>query len=178
MSVSSATEGLDVSFMALALRSCMGAGNQAKHGENGHNGGGAIAEEGEGQTDNGHNTDAHAHIDHNLEHQRGTRTEANQTAHIVLTSDTYVEAPGNHSQFQAHNEDTSEESQFLTDGGEDVVRMLGIEVTALGTVTVEQTLSGQTAAGQGLQVDFGVITLVDTLGSMVGSKRMRIRFLW
>ena len=41
--------------------------------------------------------------------------------------------------------------------------MLSIQVAALGTVTVEETLSGETTAGKGLEVDLGVVTFVDTL---------------
>jgi len=91
-------EGLHISLVALALRSGMGARHKPQHGENSHDGRSTVAEEGQGQTDNGHNTDAHADVDHHLEHQSGTCTEANQTAHIVLTFHTHIEAPGNNRQ--------------------------------------------------------------------------------
>ena len=40
--------------------------------------------------------------------------------------------------------------------------MLGKQTAALGTVAVEQTLSGQTAAGQGQQVDLVVVAFINT----------------
>ena len=43
------------------------AGNQTQHGVNGNDGAAAVADEGQGQADNGHNADAHAHIDDHLE---------------------------------------------------------------------------------------------------------------
>ena len=142
----------------------MSAGYQSQHGEDGHTGGSAVAEEGEGQTDNGHNTDAHADVDHHLEHQSGACAKADQTAHIVLAADANVDAPGNDEQLQDHDEHTTEEAQLLADGGENVVGVLGVQVAALGTVAVEQTLAGETAAGKGLEIDLTVITFVDTLG--------------
>ena len=123
--------------MALALRSGVGAGHKPQHGEDGHDGRSTVAEERQGQTDNGHDTDAHADVDHYLEHQGRACAEADQTAHIILAAHTHIEAPGDDSQLQTHDEHTAEETQLLADGGEDIVRMLGIQVAALGTVAVE-----------------------------------------
>ena len=155
--------GLNVSFMALGGWSRVGAGHQTKHGENGHDGRSAVAEERQGQADNGHNADAHADVDHNLEHQCGSSAEAYQSAHVVLAADADDDAPGNDGQLQCHDQYAAQEAQLLTHGGEDVVRMLGKQVTTLGTVAVEQTLSRQTAAGQGLEVDLTVVTGANAL---------------
>ena len=150
--------------MAQAFRSGIGTRHKAKHGVDGNDRGTAVADQGQGQTDNGHNTDAHAHVDHNLEDQSGCGAEADHPAHIVLAPDAHVEAPGDDGQFQQHDQHAAEEAQLLTHGGEDVVRMLGEEGSALGTVAVEQPLTRQTAAGEGEQVDLGVVPLVDAQG--------------
>ena len=42
--------------------------------------------------------------------------------------------------------------------------MLGKQIAALGTVAVEQPLTGQAAAGEGQQIDLGVIPGADALG--------------
>ena len=156
--------GLDIALVALGLGSGVRAGNQTQHAINGNDGRCAVADEGQGQTDNGHNADAHAHIDHHLEDQRRSSTEADQTAGIVGGLDGHIDAAANNGQLQQQDQHAAEEAQLLTDGGEDVVRMLGEEVAALGTVAVEQALAGKAAAGKGLEVDLGVVTFVDTLG--------------
>ena len=107
---------LYIPFVAEGRRSRVGAGDQSQHGENGNAGRCTIAEERQSQTDNGHNADAHADVDHNLEHQCGACAEADQTTHIILAADTHIEAPGNDGQFQNHNENTAEETQFFADG--------------------------------------------------------------
>ena len=157
--------------MALTLRSCMGAGYQTQHGEDGHDGRCTVAEERQGQTDNGHNTDAHAYIDHHLEHQCRACTEADQTAHVILAFHTNIKAPGNDRQLQAHDEHTAQKAQFFAHGGEDIVRMLGVQVAALGTVAVEQALASETTTGKGLEVDFGMVSFIDTLGINGGVKQ-------
>ena len=150
--------------MAQRLRSGMGAGHKSQHAENRNHGGGAIADEGQGQADNRHNTDAHTDIDDDLEHQRGSCTEAHQTADVILAPHTHPDTPGDDGKFQDHDQNTAEEAQLFTDGGEDVVRMLGEQVTALGPVAVEQALARQTAAGKGLEVDLVVVAGADALG--------------
>ena len=157
------SRGLDIALVAEAGRSGIGTGNQTQHTENGNHRGGSVADQRQGQTDNGHNADAHAGIDHNLEHQRGSGAVADQTAHIVGAPGTDPDAPADDGQLHDHDQHAAEEPKLLTDGGEDVVRMLGEEVTALGTVAVEQALTRQTAAGKRLEVDLGVVTFVDTL---------------
>ena len=72
----------------------MGAGDKSQHGEDGHDGRRAIAEEGQRQTDNGHNTDTHADVDHHLEDQCGSRAIAHQTADVVLRLNAHVDAAG------------------------------------------------------------------------------------
>ena len=99
--------------MTEALRSRVGAGDQAKHCVDGNDGGTAIADQWKSQTDNGHNTDAHAGIDHQLEHQCGSRAEADNTAHIVWAPHAHLEAAGNDQHFQNHNHHTAHEAQFL-----------------------------------------------------------------
>ena len=148
---------LDVSLVTECLGSGIGAGDQTKHRENGHDGGTAVADEGQGQTDNGHGADAHTHVDDHLENQRGSSTEADQTPHIVRTADAHIDTAGDDGELQNHDGNAAEEAQFFTDGGEDVVRMLGEEGAALGTVAVEQTLACQTAAGKGTEVNGIVI---------------------
>ena len=76
--------GPNIPFVALGLGSCVRAGNQTQHCVNGNDRRTAVADQRQGQTDNGHNTDAHAGVDQYLEHQRGACTEAHQTAHVVL----------------------------------------------------------------------------------------------
>ena len=147
--------------MALGLGSGIGTGDQTQHTIDGNDGGRTIADKGQGQTDNGHDAQAHAHIDHHLENQRRSGAEAYQTTGIVGGFDGHIDAAGNDGQLQQQDQHTTEETQFLTDGGENVVRMLGEEVAALGTGAVEQALAGQAAAGKGQQIDFVVITFVD-----------------
>ena len=154
--------------MAQTLRSGVGAGDEAQHTENGNHGGRTIADQGQGQADNGHNADTHTHVDQDLEHQGGGRTEADQTAHIVGALSAHIDAPGDDGQLQHHNQNTAEEAHFLADGGEDVVRVLGEQVAALGTVAVEQALACQTAAGKGLQIDLGVVAGTGALGIEAG----------
>ena len=133
--------------MTEGFRPRVGARHEPQHGIDRHDGGTAITDQRQGQADNGHNTDAHANIDGHLEDQRGSCTKADQTAHIILTADTYKDTAGNNGKFQQHHEHAAEKAQFLADGGEHIVCMLGEETAALGTVAVEQALSGQTAAG-------------------------------
>ena len=155
--------GLYISLVALGLGSGMGAGHQSKHGVNGNDGGTAVADQRQCQADNGHNTDTHANIDHDLENQRGCGAEADKPAHIVLTPGAYLDTPGNQGKLHKHDHDTAEEAQLLTHGGEDIVRVLGKKQTALCTVAGEQTLTRQTAAGQGQKIDLIVIPGTDTL---------------
>ena len=157
--------------MALRLGSGVRSGDQTQHAVNGNDRRCTVADEGQGQTDNGHNTNAHAHIDHHLEDQRRSCTEADQTAGIVGCLNGHINAATNNSQLQQQNQQTAEETQLLTDGGEDVVRMLSEEVAALGTGTVEETLTRQTAAGKGQEVDLIVITFVDAQGVDGGVKK-------
>ena len=163
--------------MTEALRSGMGTGHQSQHTENGYNGRGTIADQRQGQADNGHDTNAHAHIDQDLEHQSRGGTEADQAAHVVGAFCANVNAAGNDGQLQNHDQNTAEEAHLLTDGGEDVVRVLGEQVAALGTVAVEQALAHQTAAGEGLEVDLGVIPGADTLGIEGGVNEDQNTFL-
>ena len=141
---------LDISFMAQRLWSGIGAGDQAQHGVDGNHRGTAVADQRQGQADNGHNADAHSGVDHHLEHEGRGRAEAHQPAHIVRAPGTHLDAPGDDGQLQEHHRHAAEEAQLLADGGEDVVRVLGEEVSGLGTVAVEQALSRQASAGQGL----------------------------
>ena len=154
--------------MTHGLWSGIGAGHQSQHTENGNHGRGAVADEGQRQTNNGHNADAHAHVDDDLEHQRGGCAEADNPADIVLAPHAHPNAPGDDGQLQQHDQHAAEEAQLFADGGEDVVRMLGKQVAALGTVAVEQALARQTAAGQGLQVDLVVVAGADALRIEVG----------
>ena len=155
--------GLDVSFVAETLWTGVGAGHKTKHTKDGNHGGRTVTDQGQGQADNGHDTDTHTNIDQDLEHQCGSCTEANQSAHIVRAFCTHVNTAGNDGQFQHHDQNTAEKAHLFANGGEDVVCVLGKQVAALGTVTIEQTLSGQTAAGEGLQIHHVVVALVDAL---------------
>ena len=158
------SRGLDIALVAEAGRSGIGTGNQTQHTENGNHRGGSVADQRQGQTDNGHNADAHTGVDHHLEHQSGGRTVADQTAHIVGAAGAHPDASADNSQLHNHDQHASEEAQLLANGGEDIVRMLGEEVAALGTVAVEQTLTEEAAAGEGLKVDLTVVTGAGTLG--------------
>ena len=128
------TVGLNISFMAETLRSGVGTGHQSQHTEDGNDRRRAIADQGQCQADNGHNTDTHANVDQDLEHQRGSCAEADQAAHIVRTFCADVNAAGNDGQFQQHDENTAEETHFLADGGEDIVGVLGEQVAALASM--------------------------------------------
>ena len=125
----------------------MDTGDQAQHTEDTDHRGGAIADQGQGQADNGHDTDAHSHVDEDLEHQSRGGTEADQTAHIVRSSGTHEDTPGDDGKLHHHDQHTAEEAQLFTHRGKDVVRVLGKQVAALGTVAIEQPLSCQAAAG-------------------------------
>ena len=155
---------LYIPFMGHGLRSGIGAGHQTQHRINGNDGRTAVTDEGKGQADNGHGADAHADVDDHLENKSRCGTVADQAAHIVRTPDAHVDTAGDDGKLQNHDGHTAEETQLLADGGEDVVRMLGEQGTCLSTVAIEQTLSRQTAAGKGTEVDGVVIPFVDTLG--------------
>ena len=129
--------------MDRTLRAGVNAGYQAHHGVQRHNGAAAVAEEGQCQTDNGHNTDTHAGIDQHLEHQSGSCTEADQPAHIVLAAGTHPNAANHNGQQQDQHQSTADKAQLLTDGGENIVRMLGKQRALLGTGAFEKTLTGQ-----------------------------------
>ena len=150
--------------MGHCLRSRVGTGYQTQHSIQGHDGRTAVADERQGQADNGHGADAHADVDDHLEDQSRGSAEADQTPHIVGAANTHINTPGDNGKLQNHDSDAAEETQLLTDGGEDVVRMLGEEGAALGTVAVEQALTGQTAAGEGPEVHHIVEPFVGTLG--------------
>lgn len=147
--------------MAEGLWSGVGAGDQSHGGVDGDHGGAAVADQRQGQADNGHNADAHAHVDQHLEHHGGGRTIADQAAHIVRAAGTDLDAPGDDGKLQQDHAQAAEEAQLLTHGGEDVVRMLGEQVAILGTGAVEQALARQAAAGEGLQVDLAVVAGAD-----------------
>ena len=132
--------------MTQRLRSGVGAGDQAQHGVDGNHRGAAVADERQGQADNGHNADAHSGVDHHLEHEGRGRAEAHQPAHIVRAPVAHPDAPGDEGDLHNHDQKAAKEAQLLADGGEDVVRVLGEEVSGLGSVAVEQTLAEQTAA--------------------------------
>ena len=156
--------GLYISLMGHGLRSGVGAGYQSQHGKDGNDGRTAVADERQGQADNGHGTDAHADVDDHLKDQGRCSTVADQTAHVVGTPDAHIDASGDDGKLQKHDGHTAEEAQLLTDGGENVVRVLGEQGTGLRTVAVEQTLSRQTAAGKGAEVHDVMEPLVGTLG--------------
>ena len=155
---------LNIPFVALTFRPGVSARHKPKHGIDGDDGGTAVADQRKGQADNGHDADAHADVDHHLKDQRGSRAEADQPPLIVLAPDTHDDAPGNDGQLQNHHQNTAQEPQLLADGGKDIVRVLGEEVAALGTVALEKTLARQAAAGEGLKVDAVVVALIDALG--------------
>ena len=150
--------------MAQTLRSRVGTGDKSEHGVDRNHRGAAVADQREGQADNGHNADAHAGVDHHLEHQRGRGTVAYQTAHIVLAVYAHIDAPGDDGHFHNHDRKAPHEAQLLAHGRENIVRVLGEQAAALGTVAVEQPLPRQAAAGEGTQVHHGVIALVDAHG--------------
>lgn len=150
----------NISFMAGRGRSGMDAGDQAQHGIQRQDRAAAIADKGQGQADNRHDTDAHAHIDDHLENQSCRRAEADQPAHKILAPGAYIDAPGYDQRKQHHHQQTAQKTQLLTDGGEDIVRMLGeqMAVRVLGSGTIEEALARQSAAGKGFQALVGVIT--------------------
>ena len=155
---------LDISLVGHGLRSRIGTGDQTQHRVNGNDGRTAVADEGQCQTDNGHGADAHTDVDDNLENQSGGGAETNQTAHVVGATDADIDAAGNDGKLQNHNNHATDETQFLADGGEDIVGMLGKEGTCLSTVAVKQALSRQTTTGPRTEVHDVVETLVGTLG--------------
>ena len=155
---------LDISFVALTFRPGVGTRHQTQHGIDGDDGGAAVADQRKGQADNRHGADAHADVDHHLKDQRGSRAEADQPPLVVLAPNAHEDAPGDNGQLQNHHQNTAQEPQLLADGGENIVRVLGEEVAALGTVALEKTLARQTAAGEGLKVHAVVVALVGALG--------------
>ena len=60
----------------------MDTGHQTQHGVGCDDGAAAVADQGQGQADNRHCTDAHTDVDHHLEHHGKCRTEAHHAAHI------------------------------------------------------------------------------------------------
>ena len=155
---------LDISLVALRLWSGIGTGDQAQHGKDTHHGRAAVAEERQGQADNGHNANAHTHVNHQLEHQSGSSAVGNEPPHIVRAPGAHIDAPGNNQQLHDNDGAAAHKAQLLADGGENIVRMLGKQVAALGTVAVEQALARQAAAGQGLEVDLTVVPGAGALG--------------
>ena len=131
------SQWLYISLVAERFRSRVSAGYKSQHCVDRNNGRTAVADQRQRQTDNGHNADTHADVNGNLENQRGGRTEADQATHIVLTTQTNIDAAGNDGKLQQHNKNAAEETQLLTDGGENVVRMLCKQTAALCTVAVE-----------------------------------------
>ena len=140
----------------------MDAGDQSQHGVQRQHGTAAIADEGQRQTDHGCNTDAHTHIAANLENQCRGRTEADHAPEVILASGTDLDDSENNESQQHQHEEAADKSHLLADGGENIVRMLGRQSADLCTVSLKQSLSHQTAAGQGQQAPLGMIPGTDT----------------
>ena len=153
----------DVTLMASGSRSRVDTGNQTQHSISGNDGTAAVAEQGQRQTDNRNDTDAHTHVDDSLEDQRRGGTEADQFAHIIRALGAYPNAADDDQKQQTDDQDTADEAQFLADRGKNIVRMLSEKVAALSTIAVKQTLSGQAAAGKGLQTLGRMPAFIQTL---------------
>ena len=96
--------------MALGLGAGVGAGDQTQHRVDGHDGGTAVADQRQSQTDNGHHTDTHADVDHHLEGKCRGSAEADDAAHIVGTFHTHHDAPGDDAHLQQHDHDAAKEA--------------------------------------------------------------------
>ena len=116
-----------------------------------------------GQTDNRGDTDTHADVTGDLEDQCGSCTKADKTAHIVLAAGANPNDPDDDGKQSQNHQRAAYKTQFFADGGKDKVGMLGEEgAFRLSSVTLEQTLTGHTAAGERTQGKHRVITGADT----------------
>ena len=107
---------MDISLVTEGLWSGVGAGYKFYYLLNGYHRVIDFADLRQRQADNGHNADAHAHIDHQLEHHGRGRSVADQAAHIVRASGSHIDTPGNDQQFHDHHRAAAEEAQLLADG--------------------------------------------------------------
>ena len=112
-------------------------GHKTQHGINGNDRAAAVTDQGESQTDNGQNADAHADVTGDLEDQCRSGTEAGDPAHIVRTFGADPNASGNNGYHQENNQETAQKAQFFTDGRKYKVSMLSVQRADLGAVAVE-----------------------------------------
>ena len=158
--------------MAGGIWSGVDAGDQTHHGVQGQNGAAAVADEGQGQTDNRSNADTHTDVAENLENQGGGGAEAYQPPDIVLAVSTHPDAPGYNQAQENNHKQAAEEAQLLADGGEDEVCVLGKQSAfCLGAGALIQSLSCKAAAGEGAKAQGGVVAFVDTQRVQRGVKQ-------
>ena len=138
--------GANVAFVAFLCWSGVDTGHQPQHSVNGRQRRAAVADEGQGQADNGGHADAHADVADQLEHQRRSRSKAHQAAHIVRAADAHMDAADDDEQQHDHNGNASHEAQLLADGRENIVCVTGHQVVGLGPVAVKQALARNAAA--------------------------------
>ena len=135
------------------------------HGQiHGYDGAAAVAHKGKGQADDRHQAQTHTHIDADLKDQCRRNAHADQAAHIVRRLNRHINHPEGNRRQQKQGEGTSQHPQFLTDGGEDEVRMLGVQSADLGSGAVVQALARQTAAGEGQKTVLHMPPLIQALG--------------
>ena len=133
------------------------AGYDAHGDKQGQHGGAAVAEEGQGQTNNGHQTQAHSDIDENLKQQHAGDPNTDLPIKIALGVGADVDDAQNDGSEQGNTQETAQEAQFLANHSEYKVRVLGRNGVGLGLCALVEALPGKSTAGDGVDGALGLI---------------------
>ena len=133
------------------LRPAVDAGDHPHGGKQHHQRRAAVADKRQRQPDNGHDEQAHAHVDDDLEDNDACHADADVALQPRPGVPRHVDAPQDNDGQQQQRQHAAHHPQLLADHGEDEVRVAVGQaggVLALGLYPVEQPLPEDLAAAQ------------------------------
>ena len=159
----------------------MDAGYHTHGHKHGHDGRSAVADKGEGQSDDRQDAQTHTNVNDDLEQEHTGNADADHPVHEVFRLDAYIDAPDNDGGQKQQHSHATQHTQFFGNGGEDEVRMLCTHGVATDHCAFVQSLTGDTAVLDiaqrpfrlpvGIRVDRGVKQHQDAVSLVVLQER-------